>query len=129
MPIEPQAPRLTGGALNSAISAAVVGLLREYTGRGPTKARTSIRDDLVVVLVEDTLTKGEQSLVRSGREATVLGIRHEFQEAMRADCINTIEGLTGRSVLAMMSADHVDPDLGAELFLLGAAPSPAPATG
>ena len=128
MPVEPQAPRLTGGALNSAISAAVVGLLREYTGRGPTKARTSIRDDLVVVLLEDTLTKGEQSLVRSGREATVLGVRHEFQLAMRADCVETVERLTGRTVIAMMSANHVDPDLGAELFLLAAEPVAAPAT-
>ena len=125
MPVEPQVPRPTGGALNSAISSAVVGLLREYTGRGPTKARTSIRDNLVVVLLEDTLTKGEQSLVRSGRKETVLGVRHEFQQAMRADCIRTVEELTGRSVTAMMSANHVDPDLGAELFVLEGVPDAA----
>jgi hypothetical protein len=33
------------GTLHMAISNAVVGLLREYTGRGPTKSRTTIRDD------------------------------------------------------------------------------------
>lgn len=65
--------------------------------------------------------------MRSGREATVLGVRHEFREAMRADCIATVEGLTGRSVVAMISADHVDPGLGAGLFLLAAAPAAGPA--
>ena len=54
-------------SLYVAISNAIVGLLREYTGRGPTKARTTLRDNLVVVLLEQTLTKGEQVLVEKGR--------------------------------------------------------------
>ena len=57
----------TGGAtLHAAISHAVVGLLREYTGRGPTKSRTTIRDNVVLVMLEQSLTKGEQSLVNKG---------------------------------------------------------------
>lgn len=125
MSVQPRDPRPHGGSLNSAISSAVVGCLREYTGRGPTKARTSIRDNLVLVLLEDTLTKGEQTLVRSGREETVLDVRHQYQEAMREERIQTVQRLTGRPVLAMMSANHVDPDLGAELFLLDGDPIPA----
>jgi uncharacterized protein YbcI len=49
--------RPTGGSLDAAISTAVVGITATYTGRGPTRARTSIRDDLVVVLLQDTMTK------------------------------------------------------------------------
>ena len=56
-----------GATLHAAISHAIVGLLREYTGRGPTKARTTIRDNVVLVMLEQTLTKGEQSLVNKGR--------------------------------------------------------------
>ena len=56
-----------GGTLHAAISHAVVGLLREYTGRGPTKSRTTIRENVVLVMLEQTLTKGEQSLVNKGR--------------------------------------------------------------
>lgn len=110
------------GALAAAISSAVVGVIRDYTGRGPTKARTSINDNLIVVLLEDTLTKGELALVRNGREAKVLEIRAEFQAAMRDDCVAKIYELTGRSVIAMMSTNHIDPDLGAELFVLDRAP-------
>jgi uncharacterized protein YbcI len=38
-----QADQPAGGSLYVSISNAVVRLLREYTGRGPTKARTTIR--------------------------------------------------------------------------------------
>ena len=69
----------TGATLHAAISQAVVGLLREYTGRGPVKSRTTIRDNVVLVMLEQTLTKGEQSLVKQGRTDKVIEIRHEFQ--------------------------------------------------
>jgi uncharacterized protein YbcI len=78
----------------------------------------SIRDNLVVVLLEDTLTKGERRLVAKGRDVRVLDYRAEFQEAMREDAIASIEKLTGRKVTAFMSANHIDPDLAAELFVL-----------
>jgi hypothetical protein len=61
---EPEGP--LGSSLHVAISNAVVGFLRDYTGRGPMKARTSIRENVVLVMLEQTLTKGEQVLVRKG---------------------------------------------------------------
>jgi Na+-translocating membrane potential-generating system (MpsC) len=64
------------------------------------------------------LTKGEQSLVNKGRADKVLEIRHEFQGAMREESMARISQLTGRRVVAMLSANHVDPDLGAEIFVL-----------
>jgi uncharacterized protein YbcI len=107
-----------GGSLASAISNSIRQLVAEYTGRGPTRARTSIRDNLVVVLLQDTLTKGERRLVAKGRDVRVLDYRAEFQAAMREDAIASVEKLTGRKVLAFMSANHIDPDLAAELFVL-----------
>ena len=116
---ETEAGRLQdGGSPASAISNSVRQLVADYTGRGPTRARTSIRDNLVVVLLEDTLTKGERRLVAKGRDVQVLGYRAEFQEAMREDAIASIEEITGRKVTAFMSANHIDPDLAAELFVL-----------
>lgn len=106
------------GSLSAAISKAIVQLVRDYTGRGPTKVRTSLRDNVVLVLLEDTLTKGEQNLVSAGREAKVLDLRKEFQNAMRGDAVSQVELLTGRIVVASMSANHVEPDLAAEIFVL-----------
>src|SRR5579884_402857 len=55
------------GELAMAISNRVVSLISEYIGRGPTRARTYVHDDLISVVVRDTLTKGEQLLVASGK--------------------------------------------------------------
>jgi uncharacterized protein YbcI len=118
MSAETDAERPPGSSIYLTISNAIVGLMREYTGRGPTKARTTIRDNLVVVLLEQTLTKGEQVLVEKGRGENVLALRHEYQEAMREPASAKVAEITGRNVLAMMSANHLDPDLAVEVFVL-----------
>jgi uncharacterized protein YbcI len=109
-------------ALPSAISTAIVRLMRDYTGRGPMKARTTIRDNVVLVMLEQTLTKGEQVLVKKGRTENVLALRREYQEAMREESSDKIAELTGRAVIAMMSANHVAPDLAAEIYVLDGPP-------
>ena len=48
----------------------------------------------------------------------MLEIRHEFQEAMREESIAKVGELTGRDVIAMLSANHIDPDLAAEIYVL-----------
>lgn len=56
----------SGGGLALSISNAMVQLIRETTGRGPTKARTTIGRDHVLVMLRDTLTKGERKLAANG---------------------------------------------------------------
>lgn len=121
---EPERP--AGSSLQVAISNAIVGFLREYTGRGPTKARTSIRDNVVVIMLEQTLTKGEQVLVKKGRTEQVLTLRHEYQEAMRDESTAKVAELTGRNVIAFMSANHVNPDLASEIYVLDGSPQYTP---
>ena len=123
----PETNALRGGELNAAISKAVVGSFSDYIGRGPTKARTSIRDDLVVCLLENSLTKAERSLVAGGREQLVLDTRRALQSTMRSDLVAAVERLTERKVVAFMSDNHIDPDVGTETFLL--APEPAAGDG
>jgi uncharacterized protein YbcI len=117
---EPERP--LDGSLQMAISNAVVGYLREYTGRGPTKARTTIRDNVVLVMLEHTLNKGEQVLVSRGRSERVLALRHEYQEAMREESSQKVAELTGRRVVAFMSANSLDPDLASEIYVLDGLP-------
>ena len=112
----------TRGSISSAISDSAVRLLHEYTGRGPTKARTTINHESVLVLFGDSLTKAERTLAEKGDGAIVLQMRHRFQEAMRDDLIGLVETHTGRKVVAFMSTNHIDPDLAAEVFVLEAQP-------
>jgi uncharacterized protein YbcI len=100
------------------ISTGAVQLLHEYTGRGPTKAKTMINDDVVTVLLADTLTKGERTLVEKGRRDRVLQLRHEYQLTMREELVGLVERQLERKVIAFMSQNHIDPDLAAEIFVL-----------
>jgi uncharacterized protein YbcI len=106
------------GQLSAAISNSVVQCVREYTGRGATKARTTISNDMIVTRMEDTLTKGERSLADSGKGAMVSEIRRCFQMTMEDDLVSRVEQLTGRKVLAFMSANHIEPDMAVEVFVL-----------
>ena len=108
----------TGGALYAAISNAIVGVVHEYTGRGPTRARTSIRDDVVVVMLQETMLKAERSLVEAGKADLVSEMRRSFQQTMRADMSAAVADLTGREVIAFMSDSHLEPDYSAEVFVL-----------
>jgi hypothetical protein len=78
--------RTEHGELGAAISKAVVGLMAESTGRGPTQARTTIDRDIIVVLLQNTLTRGERYLADSERSEQVQAMRRAYQEAMRSDC-------------------------------------------
>jgi uncharacterized protein YbcI len=106
------------GAVGAAISNAVVRLLRDYTGRGPTRARAHIDEDLITVVLEDTLTKGERSLVSDGKGDLVLSTRHAYQLTMRRDLVAAVEQLSGREVRAFLSDNHVEPDVAVEAFVL-----------
>jgi uncharacterized protein YbcI len=96
----------------------MVQLLQTYTGRGPTRCRTTIDADLIVCVLADTLTKGEARLAGAGEHAIVLEQRRAYQRLMRDDAIAAVEGLTGRSVIAFVSENHISPDLAIETFVL-----------
>jgi uncharacterized protein YbcI len=114
------APR---GAASAAISNAIVRLLHRYTGRGPTRARTTIGTDVIVCVLGATLTKGEQTLVSDGKADVVLQSRRAFQDSMRDDAIAVVQEISGRHVVAFMSTNNIDPDLAVEVFVLEADPS------
>jgi uncharacterized protein YbcI len=95
-----------------------VGVLREYTGRGPTRAKTMINEDVVTVLFADTLTKGERRLAENGHAERILELRHDFQQVMRDDLVAIVERHLKRKVIAFMSQNHIDPDLAVEVFVL-----------
>ena len=85
-----------------------------------------INDGFVAVLLGDSLLKAEHRLAATGYSDLVLEMRRRFQDAMRADMTQEIGRLTGRRVIAFMSANHLDPDLAVEIFVLEPQPSDAP---
>src|SRR3954469_10861651 len=110
--------RLADGELAAAISTTVVRALARTTGRGPTKARTTLGENGVFVVLQDSLTVGEQTLTDAGEGTAVLDLRRRWQRVMEADVSREIEQLTGRKVVGFMSDNHIDPDLAVEVFVL-----------
>ena len=109
---------LPPGELAAAISRAVVRALATTTGRGPTKAKTTLGENAVFVVLQDTLTRGELNLVQAGETDAVLDLRRLWQRIMRTSCSREIEELTGRKVIGFMSDNHIDPDIAVEVFIL-----------
>jgi uncharacterized protein YbcI len=100
------------------ISNMVVAVYADYLGRGPTKARTYASDGVVTCLLEDTLTRAEQSLIASGRESAVLDVRNSLQETMRDELVKAMERLTEQRVKAMISGTQLEPDVTTQVFVL-----------
>jgi uncharacterized protein YbcI len=113
------ATALTGGKLLAAISNRIVAMLRENYGRGPMQAKTYAHDDLIVVVLRGMgLTPLEKTLMESGAPGRVVDMRHDFQRVMTDRYKETIEQLTGRTVVAFLSQAHVEPDITMEVFFL-----------
>ena len=100
------------------ISRTAVQLLREFTGRGPTRARTTINHDSVMIVLGDTLTRGERKLVENGKAERIRQVRHDFQLVMRDELVEAVESALDRKVIAFLSDNHFDPDLAVEVFIL-----------
>ena len=82
------------------------------------KAKTTLGDDGVFVVLEDTLTRGEHSLADAGEGQAVLDLRRRWQRVMEEEISLQVEELTGRKVIGFMSDNHIDPDLAVEVFVL-----------
>lgn len=120
--VDPQPTQQGSGELNAAVARAVVYRWTRSVGRGPTKAYAFSRGSVLVVVMEDTLTRPEQALVADGRTDTVLQWRRDLHEVMRTDLAATVEELTGARVLAALSDTSIDPDVAAEVFVLDRTP-------
>jgi uncharacterized protein YbcI len=107
------------GALLAAVSNMVVGIYADCLGRGPTRARSYIDHDVILCLLEDTLTKPERRLQGLGRDERLLELRATLQQTMQTELIGGMERLVGRQVKALVSGSQMDPDIASEVFVLG----------
>ena len=115
----------TEGNLARDLSRAMVSLFKDYVGRGPTHARAYVHDDLVAVVLRDTMIKAEKTLADEGEEDLVRGVRRVFQGKFRDDACGIVERLTGRKVIAFLSDHAIDEDIAIECFVLEANGTPS----
>jgi uncharacterized protein YbcI len=112
-----------GPGLRAQISNAMVGLQKDFYGRGPTKAKTFINDNYVFCVLEGGLTRNEETLLAAGEETLVRDFRLRFQEAMAAPTTEAVERITGSRVVAYHSQIVFDPEYAFEIFVLDRPPA------
>jgi uncharacterized protein YbcI len=100
------------------ISNAISRLHKDFVGRGPANARTTIDTNLVVCLLEGGYTRAEQTLTANDKSDVVHAGRLGLQGAMRAAMIAAVEQTTGRHVYSFMSANDLEQNLQVEVFVL-----------
>jgi uncharacterized protein YbcI len=101
------------------ITNGIVRLFSEYYGRGPTRAKSYLLDDVYVITVlRDTLTTVERTLAEAGHAAQVRAVRMTFQEALADTFKGVVEEALGRRVISYHSQLLIDVDLGFEMFVL-----------
>lgn len=109
----------THGSALAEITTAIIQLFRKYYGRGPTKGKSYLMDDrYVLVVLEQTMTTVEQTLVDAGEQDLVRKVRLTFQEEMAPEFKAVVENALGRKVAAYHSQLTTDPDIGFEFFVL-----------
>lgn len=111
---------LHGEAL-SAISDGLAHLHMQFYGRGPTKAKAHVVDDLIICVLWNGFTTSEQTLLERGEVEAVEAFRRTFQATMEDQFTEVVEKATGREVRAYMSQVHLDPGVAVELFMLAPA--------
>jgi uncharacterized protein YbcI len=111
----------TVGGVREILAREIVRLQSEYYGKGPTRAKAYFVDDLVVVVLEETFTKAERTLVERGEREAVQHIRRRFQQHMADQFKSVVEQATGRVVRTFLSETDIEGDVSVEVFLLGEA--------
>jgi uncharacterized protein YbcI len=116
--MDPPQDRLEHGRLNAALANEIGKVSAEYTGRGATRSRAFVDQDVIVCLLEDSATKAELSLIAAGRDDLVRLQRHTLQLTMESQLVKAVERLTGRSVRKFLSGTSRLGEDSVEVFLL-----------
>jgi uncharacterized protein YbcI len=104
----------------SQVCSEVAGLFRRAWGRGPVKTSAQwCGPSAIVVLLENGHTEAEKTMRAAGHIQELLGGRQLLQMLLEEDLTTAVERIVRRPVITMLSATRLDPDMSAEIFLLG----------
>jgi uncharacterized protein YbcI len=110
--------RLDGGSKRADLANAMVGMKKQYYGRGPTAAKAWVLDDYVFVAMEGGLTRNEETLLKDGKEDVVRSYRLSFQDTMSEVTTAAVAEIMGRRVLTYHSQIMFGPTRAFEIFVL-----------
>jgi uncharacterized protein YbcI len=113
------------GSVRARLANAMVTMLKQFYGRGPTGAKAWILDDYVFVALEGGLTRNEETLLADGKDDVVRAYRLAFQASVRDVTMGAVAEITGRAVLDYHSQVVFHPPRAFEIFVLEPEPAAA----
>jgi uncharacterized protein YbcI len=111
-----------GGGMRGEISRAMVSIMKQYYGKGPTNARTFVNERYVFCVMEGGLTRSDETLVAAGEEAVVREYRLSFEAVITPVITRAVADITGRAVVGYHSQVIVEPPHVIEIFILDEPP-------
>jgi uncharacterized protein YbcI len=127
--VESTAADASRGEVLARISTALVQLHSQFYGKGPTKAKTYLVDDMVICVLRGGFTTIERTLIDRGESEAVHSLRRGFQRVMESEFTEVVEEALGRTVTGYMSQVRHDPEVAVEIFILEQADGSAAAGG
>ncbi len=116
-PDESQDRTEDGGGLLARISNEMVRAQKEFFGKGPTKAKSYMLDDMLIIVLRGGLTTAEKTMLEFGQADQVRQFRQIFENEMTERLTDTMERLTGRKIVNYQSQVMFDPDVLVEMFV------------
>jgi uncharacterized protein YbcI len=111
------------GPLLAEVTNAIVQLHRAHYGKGPTRSKSYLLDDVLICVMRDVFTTVERTLVEAGEHAKVRETRLAFQDAMRDRFTEAVEQIVGRRVLGFTTQVLLEEEVAIEVFVLEPRPS------
>ncbi len=111
---------LAKNAMEGKIAESLRQIQADYYGLPPKDARCYlIEGELCVVVMEETFTPAEKTLITHGEQDEIQHIRRRFQQINADQFIAVVEQATGNQVRAFVSETNLGADVAIEVFLLG----------
>jgi uncharacterized protein YbcI len=102
------------------VSHAMARIYKEHLGRGPDRVHSHwAGPDAIACFLEGTLTPLERTLTTIDEHQRLRDIRTLFQYSSEERFRGPVEDITGRAVIAFLSAIDTRADVATELFVLG----------
>jgi uncharacterized protein YbcI len=112
-------PERPAGSALAEVTNAIVRLHRVHYGKGPTRSKSYLVDDVLICVLRDVLTPGERTLARAGQDEQIRVHRLAFRDVMHEVFREVIAEILRRPVLGFTSQILVEQETAVEVFVLG----------
>ena len=117
-PIRDVGPVGTEAEPEAEVARLVRAQLHRVAARDDARVRARLLGDLLVVTIEQPLTRYEARIVEHGGADQVREARRGFHELMRGPLVAGVEACLGRQVVAFLHDHQLAPDVSVQTFLL-----------